>query len=163
MSDPRLTPLFAGREGFVPLRILAFRVPDISEGQPPEAWKDFDARLQKARESQDSGSLAKRLKCEDRPPAGMGYAVRIGVELVSAIAVGTAMGWGLDYWLGTRPWLMLVFILLGGAAGMLNVYKTASGMSGAVGYRTVPGAPSEPGSGDNGHGEDRRSRGSDRE
>ena len=120
----------------------------MSDGQPPEALKDFDARLRKAQESQSSGFFAKRLKGEDRPPGGMGYAFRIGVELVSAVAVGTAIGWGLDYWLGTRPWLMLVFILLGGAAGMLNVYKMASGLAGGVGYRPVAEADPKKGSAD---------------
>jgi ATP synthase protein I len=135
----------------------------MSEGQPPEAWKDFDARLRKAQEAQSTGFFAKRLKGEDRPQGGMGFAVRIGVELVSAVAVGTAIGWGLDYWLGTRPWLMLVFILLGGAAGMLNVYKMASGMTGGIGYRPVPGAEPKEGSGDGEQGESGRIRGSDRE
>jgi len=120
----------------------------MSDGQPPEALKDFDARLRKAQEAQQSGFFAKQLKGEDRPQEGMGFALRIGVDLVAAVAVGTGIGWGLDYWLGTRPWLMLVFILLGGAAGMLNVYKMASGMADGVGYRPVAGADPEKGSAD---------------
>lgn len=84
------------------------------------------------------GSLEERIAAArarqglDRPPArspggGLsspwGIGLRVGVELVSALAVGLAIGWGLDRWLGTRPWLMLVFILAGGAAGILNVFR----------------------------------------
>lgn len=110
----------------------------MSSEKPSEALKDLAARLARARQGQDSGPFVRRLKGEDRPASGLGTALRIGVELVSALAVGTAIGWGLDYWLGTAPWLMLVFIVLGGAAGILNVYKLASGFSGAVGYRPTP-------------------------
>ena len=53
----------------------------------------------------------------------MGIGVRVGVELVSALAVGLAIGWGLDWLLGTRPWLLVLFVLLGGAAGVANVWR----------------------------------------
>ena len=46
-----------------------------------------------------------------------------------------AIGWLADEYFGTRPWLMLVFIVLGAAAGMLNVYRVASNLGYAVGYR----------------------------
>lgn len=73
---------------------------------------------------------------EDREKgSALGLAFRVGVELISAVAVGTAIGWGLDYWLDTRPWLMLVFIILGGAAGIINVYRMASGFGYAAGYQ----------------------------
>jgi ATP synthase protein I len=65
----------------------------------------------------------------------LGLAFRVGVELISAVAVGTAIGWGLDYWLDTRPWFMLVFIIVGGAAGIINVYRMASGFGYAAGYQ----------------------------
>lgn len=56
-------------------------------------------------------------------PGAMGIGVRVGVELVAALAVGLAIGWGLDWLLGTRPWLLAVFVLLGGAAGVANVWR----------------------------------------
>ena len=43
----------------------------------------------------------------------MGLGFRIAVELVAGIAVGTLIGYALDGWLGTRPWLMVVFLFLG--------------------------------------------------
>lgn len=47
----------------------------------------------------------------------------IGVSLVAATAIGWAIGYGLDRWLGTGPWLMLVFTLFGIAAGFLNLFR----------------------------------------
>jgi len=54
----------------------------------------------------------------------MGIALRVGIEMVSALVVAVAIGWALDRWLGTRPILLAVFVLLGGAAGILNVWRT---------------------------------------
>jgi F0F1-type ATP synthase assembly protein I len=44
---------------------------------------------------------------------------------VLAIVIGAACGYYLDQWLGTGPWLFLLFILFGLAAGITNVYRTA--------------------------------------
>jgi len=54
---------------------------------------------------------------------GMAYGLRMSSELVAAIVVGGLIGYGLDRWLGTTPWLFLVFFLLGFAAGILNVLR----------------------------------------
>jgi ATP synthase protein I len=55
----------------------------------------------------------------------MGAGFRIAVDLVAGIVVGVGMGWALDYWLGTKPWLLVLFTLFGFAAGVLNVMRTA--------------------------------------
>jgi len=97
---------------------------------------DIGARLQQAREGRDKPSkLAMRIKAP--PGNALGLAFRVSVELVSALAVGLGIGWLLDQWLETRPWLMLVFLLLGGAAGILNVYRMARGMGYADGYGDI--------------------------
>ncbi|HWI27489.1 MAG TPA: AtpZ/AtpI family protein, partial [Stellaceae bacterium] len=67
--------------------------------------------------------------------SALGLALRIGVELVVAVVVSTAIGWALDRWLGTAPWLMIGLFFLGVAAGMVNVWRTVTGMGMAVGYR----------------------------
>ena len=131
----------------------------MSSEPRPDDLKYLAARLDKARGGQDTGPFVKGLKGEDPPNNSMGMALRTGVELVSALAVGTAIGWGLDYWLGTAPWLMLVFILFGGVAGIFNVYKMASGMAGGVGYRPVTGTEA----GDVGIDKGNRDQKSDRE
>jgi ATP synthase protein I len=53
----------------------------------------------------------------------MSAGLRIAVELAAAVAVGTGIGIVLDRWLGTAPWLLIVFFLVGSAAGFLNVYR----------------------------------------
>lgn len=54
---------------------------------------------------------------------GMGQAMRVGVELVSAIGVGTFIGYWIDRWLDCAPFGMIVFFFLGFAAGFMNIYK----------------------------------------
>ncbi len=58
----------------------------------------------------------------------MGSAFKLGTELVSAVAVGTIIGFILDSWFDTKPWLILTFFFLGAAAGILNVIRTANRM-----------------------------------
>jgi ATP synthase protein I len=52
-----------------------------------------------------------------------GIGLRVGIEMVSALVVAVAIGYGLDYLFGTKPILTAVFVLLGGAAGVLNVWR----------------------------------------
>ena len=55
--------------------------------------------------------------------SGVGAMLRIGIEMVSAVAVGFGIGWLLDSWLGTKPWLMILFFFMGSAAGILGVFR----------------------------------------
>lgn len=57
---------------------------------------------------------------------GLGMAMRVGVEMMVATLIGAVMGYALDNYLDTRPWLLLVGVLLGGAAGCLTVYRTVT-------------------------------------
>ena len=59
---------------------------------------------------------------------GMAYGLKIGAEFVSAILVGSALGWVLDYWLGTTPFGLLFFLIMGFAAGVLNVMRSTGQM-----------------------------------
>ena len=58
----------------------------------------------------------------------MGEAFKLGTELVAAVVVGTIIGFILDTWFGTKPWLIIIFFFIGSAAGMLNVIRTAKRM-----------------------------------
>jgi ATP synthase protein I len=49
----------------------------------------------------------------------------VGFSFVLAIVLGAALGYFLDRWLGTGPWLFVLFFFVGLAAGILNVYRTA--------------------------------------
>ena len=59
------------------------------------------------------------------PPTSMGIAFRFTAELVSALVVGGAMGWGLDWLFHTRPVFLVVMFVLGAAAGIRNVMRAA--------------------------------------
>lgn len=48
---------------------------------------------------------------------------RVGTELLSGVVVGAGLGYVLDMYLQTKPWLLIVFLLLGFVAGFLNVYR----------------------------------------
>ena len=58
----------------------------------------------------------------------LGNAFKLGTEMVAAVVVGTIIGFILDNWFGTKPWLIIIFFFLGAIAGMLNVKKTAKNM-----------------------------------
>jgi ATP synthase protein I len=58
--------------------------------------------------------------------SGAALGLQAGGEFVAAIILGGAIGWGLDWLLGTRPWLLIVFFLLGTVAGVKNVIRVAS-------------------------------------
>lgn len=108
--------------------------PDFDPAKPPpEDLKSFGQKLKKARKSEESRRVWKS-DLKQPPKSALGLAFRVSVELVSALAVGMAIGWGLDYLLGTKPWLMVVFLFMGFIAGVLNVYRMASGFGNAVGY-----------------------------
>lgn len=110
----------------------------MAQQDRPPSLDRLDARLraaQKRRDDNRTGGGGKR-DAEDRTDRGkgIGLALRIGTELVAGLVVGVAIGLGLDWWLGTKPWLMIVFFFLGAAAGIVNVYRTMSGLGHAVGY-----------------------------
>jgi ATP synthase protein I len=55
----------------------------------------------------------------------LGALSTVGFSFVLAIVIGAWFGWLLDKWLGTSPWLFLLFFFFGLVAGVLNVYRTA--------------------------------------
>lgn len=58
-------------------------------------------------------------------PSAIARGFRLSTEFVAGVVVGAAIGWLLDRWLGISPWGMIVFLLLGFAAGVLNVVRAA--------------------------------------
>ena len=86
--------------------------------------EDFKTRLEIAK-----SKLKKDLaSSNEKKGQFMGNAFKLGTELVAAVAVGTIIGFILDSWFGTKPWLIIIFFFLGAAAGMLNVIRTAKKM-----------------------------------
>ncbi len=58
-------------------------------------------------------------------PSAIARGFRLSTELVAGVLVGAFIGWLLDRWLGITPWGLIVFLLLGFAAGVLNVIRAA--------------------------------------
>ena len=86
--------------------------------------EDFKTRLKIAK-----SKIKKEVQdLDEKKGSFMGNAFKLGTELVAAVAVGTIIGFILDSWFGTKPWLIIIFFFLGAAAGMLNVIKAANRM-----------------------------------
>jgi ATP synthase protein I len=68
----------------------------------------------------------------DRAATASGYArgFRLSSELVAGVLVGAGLGWLIDRWLGISPWGLIIFLLLGFAAGVLNVMRSAGVVAG---------------------------------
>ena len=81
----------------------------------------FERRLREARARQGLDKPAGSSGGLPTGPWGIGF--RAGVEVVSALVVGIVIGLLLDRWLGTWPWLFLLFFVAGSAAGIMNVYR----------------------------------------
>lgn len=92
--------------------------------QDPDEATDFAARLKAARErsEESSGQVPSRLKYESSS-AGLGF--RMGIELMVGVVVGLGIGWLLDRWLDTKPLFMIVLMILGMGAGILNVVRAS--------------------------------------
>ena len=84
----------------------------------------FEQRLQQARSRQGMSEPDAAPEPKGNPSDGAaGTAARLGVEMASALVVGLVIGTELDRWLHTSPWFLLLFILLGMAAGVYNVWR----------------------------------------
>jgi ATP synthase protein I len=95
-----------------------------------------DDRESLKRRASDLGARLDKVKAEARAQRGagpddrargaaMGQAMKIAIELVVGIAVGGFIGKVLDGQFGTAPWLLIVFLMLGFAAGLMNIVRTA--------------------------------------
>jgi ATP synthase protein I len=95
----------------------------LSESPDSDRLEKLKQRLDEAQRRQESGG-------KRPPPTPMGIAGRLATELVGALVVGGGLGWGIDWlfgWFGhhTRPVFLLVFLVLGIAAGIRNVFYAA--------------------------------------
>ena len=96
----------------------------------PQSKEDFDTRLNRAKNNNEAQQrVGKHLSSKN----GKGLAFRIGTELVVAVFVGGMIGYFLDIWLNSKPWLTILFLFLGNAAGLLNVFRLTNNQKYRVG------------------------------
>ena len=96
--------------------------------EPPDDEAQLSARLQR---------LGERIASTNRPSendvgsrqgidtSAFARGFRLSTELVGGVLVGAGLGWLIDRWLGSSPWGLIVFLLLGFAAGVVNVMRAA--------------------------------------
>jgi len=86
--------------------------------------KEISARLEIAKRNAKINSINNK----SSNAASLGKALKISTELVAAVGVGTLLGFILDNWFDTRPWLTICFFFIGVVAGILNVIRSAKNM-----------------------------------
>jgi len=95
----------------------------------PTHKADLSARLQRLGEglARQRAEETSNGALPDQATTASGYAkgFRLSSELVAGVVVGAGLGWLADRWLGIAPWGLIVFVLLGFAAGVLNVMRSA--------------------------------------
>lgn len=102
----------------------------------PDRQKDLDAleaRLQAAR-------AANERRVRATAASAFARGTRHAMEIAVAAMVGAGLGWALDRWLGTRPWLFLLLLLLGVAAGFRNLIRAVEAEAAAVRARAAAAA-----------------------
>ena len=84
----------------------------------------FKTRLEIAK-----NKILKRSKISRQSSSSkLGIAFKMSTEMVAAVVVGTIIGFILDNWFGTKPWLILIFFFVGVITGILNVFRSAKNM-----------------------------------
>ena len=90
----------------------------MDDRDPHRSLKDAKSRIDEVKRSRSDAT-------KPREPSSHSVGIRVGIDLLVGVAFGIGLGLLLDRWLGTKPWLMIVFMLLGTVAGIRNVIRTA--------------------------------------
>ena len=85
---------------------------------------EFKNRLEAAKNK----AKVNKNRSDEGSKSSMGTAFKMSTELVAAVGVGTIIGFILDQWFGTKPWLILIFFFIGVITGIMNVVKSAKKM-----------------------------------
>lgn len=104
------------------------RGPKTPDGNAEQEARDgLEGRLRKL----DAALAVRRASDAEREAgndkdnkSGYGTAVKLSSEFIAGVVVGAGLGWAIDRWAGTSPWGLVVFLLLGFGAGVLNVLRS---------------------------------------
>lgn len=91
----------------------------------------LDQRLSDIRDNRkvETGRSGNEQDSAQARASAMAVGLRLSSELVAGVLAGAALGWGFDRLLSTSPWGLIVFLLLGFVAGVMNVMRTAGVMA----------------------------------
>jgi ATP synthase protein I len=103
---------------------------DDDRNEPTANEAELSARLQRLGERLGQHQSERPSEIDRGPganadPSALARGLRFSAEFISGVLVGAALGWVMDRWLGTSPFGMIVFLLLGFAAGVLNLMRAA--------------------------------------
>jgi ATP synthase protein I len=103
---------------------------DKPDDRAPGQISPADREALKRRAGELGAKLDSAKQRNDGPKARQGGAaagrgMKAAAEMIGGVVVGGVLGWYLDQWLNTKPWLFILFFLLGSAAGMLNIIRSA--------------------------------------
>ena len=101
----------------------------------------FDKRLQRSK-----ASIQDRDQQAFHQGSAYSFGFRLAADLVAGVLGGFGIGWLLDYWLGTSPWLLLIFTPLGIGAGIANVIRAAKSIEAQrhLAHTNADGVPPVP-------------------
>ena len=80
----------------------------MTDPNEPSSTSDLHRRV-KAAQDRNSSASKERTSTSSHVGSGMGVGLKVGVDLVVGVGVGGVIGWGLDWWLGTKPYLLAIF------------------------------------------------------
>jgi ATP synthase protein I len=112
----------------------ALETPDARDDQLERRRRDLEASLATRRSDGQSEQNA----AKSGSATGYGNALKLSSEFIAGVMVGAGLGWVIDNWAGTSPWGLIVFLLLGFGAGVLNVMRSA-GLVADAGIRQPDG------------------------
>jgi ATP synthase protein I len=121
---------------------------DFSMATPPDQDKSgLETRRQRLGEALSRKDTDEQLERDAagrrrENASGMAYAVKISSEFIAGVVVGAAIGYFIDYFAGTSPWGLIIFLLLGFCAGVLNVLRSAGLIAVSKSERGVDYKPS---------------------
>ena len=87
-------------------------------------FSEFKTRLKIAKKKANKNSFTNN----EKNTSSLGKALKLSTEMVAAVMVGSIMGFILDSWFDSKPWLTIIFFFVGATAGLLNVIRSAKRM-----------------------------------
>jgi len=107
------------------VRALSTGVTSVMSAPGPKDLRKLGDRL-------DAFQKANEARHRKPPPSSLGIAFRFSTEMVAGLIVGGGIGYGIDWLAGTKPIFMIVFFVLGAAAGIANVWRAAKEINAEV-------------------------------